>query len=351
MGNRLVSYCTFLLWTLATVCPFCSTSQSPRNVNSSFVEISVHGGFFSVGTIGVTLTEEGLFCRYSGSPFYPELDNYAFVPMAVLDTAKVYRLMEYINKERIYDVKGFQYPDEWVPPVDHQPLVFTLRRQEDTSICRFSYYYKHALIEEMIEQLLHILPKETVPDFRTALNMPEKGFVSLSNKPYDSIAITVLKPKVIYGGDAYTMMMQDETNKNNFLSLGDFVSIRVTNVLPKGDQNILLLTLAGFLYQRLYKDSSISYGFVPYNADIEGIWKVLIEANSFDQQESESIDKGRFAKTIQNDIKIEMFYHNTNSYQSFYFKKNDKRQKRLIRRINALIPKEDKDTFGVSFIH
>jgi hypothetical protein len=336
----------YILAMTALLLPSFVTSQTNDNVvDSSFFEISMHGGYSSVGTVGLILTKEGLFHRISGSPF-TGMESYGFVSMKDLDVRKVNKLMEYIQLNRINEVKGFQYPKEWVTTfTESRPLVIMLHQLHDTSLCHFTYQYKHPLIEEMIGLILDILPKEVALDSQW-FNMPERGLVILSDT-CDSSAIKSLTPILIFDDTICDRKNMEKTGKNKLLSLGDFVSIRITATLPNDGQQTLLLTLAGFLYEKTSANGSKQFGFVSYTDEIEEIWNVLTLANGKHFLGLNEIRENKRTKQSSNNIIVEMFHHNTLTYKSFCFNNGDKAHAALLQGMNNLIPKKDRDSYAI----
>lgn len=338
-GKSVVILCAMLF-------PFMAFSQVNKDSKCPFFEISIHGGLFSIGTDELFLAEEGLFYRHTDfggiGPSY-----YGFLPFSDLDTAKAEHLMEYVCLNRIDEIKGFQYPEEWQPAVDRMPLIFYIHRKGDSSVCHFQYYYKHELVEELIELFMDILPQDIASDYRKNLNVPKRGFLFLPDNYADTTSIYVQKVKVIYDDTCQVRPRPAKTDDDHVLSLGDFVSVRITDSLADGSKKTLMLTLAGFLYQIKSADGSLQYHFIPYDEKIETIWNVLAWINN-SQKRHDFIGEFNNNNIPICPIKIELFYHKTLTYQMFCYSKKSKMQKGLQRRMNELIPKQDKKMFGIS---
>lgn len=310
-----------------------------------FFEVSMHGGYSSLGTVGLTITQEGLFFRQAASPFH-KVDYYSFVPMANLDDRKVNALMEYIQWNRIYEVKAFQYPKEWVTSFEERgPVSFTLHRSNDTSLCHFTYQYKHPLIEEMIRLIMDILPKEVALD-SLCFSMPKRGLVILSDTG-DTSTMKSLKPIVLFKDTVCNRKNLEENGKNKSLSIEDFVSVRITATYPNDDQQIVLLTLAGFLYETISADGFVQFGFVPYKDGMESIWDILVFANN-NYLGFNTDDKYKHINKSSNNINVEVFYHNTLTYKSFHFNRDDIKQRAFLRKMNKMVPKRVRRTYKIT---
>lgn len=330
----------------AIVFPFMAFSQVKKDSKCPFFEISIHGGLFSIGTDELFLAEEGLFYRHTDfwgiGPSY-----YGFLPFSDLDTSKAKHLMEYVCLNRIDEIKGFQYPEEWQPAADRMPLIFYIHRKGDSSVCHFQYYYKYELVEELMESFMDVLPQNMASDYRNKLNVPERGLLFLPDNYADTTSNYAQKAKVVYEDTCRLRPHPAKTDDNHVLSLGDFVSVRITESLANGSEKTLMLTLAGFLYQIKSADGSLQYHFIPYDEIIEAIWDVLAWINN-NQKRHDDIGQYKNDDVPECPMKIEFFYHKTLTYQMFCYSKKSKMQKGLQRRMNALIPKQDRKMFGFS---
>ena len=345
--HKFVTFLKSVVVLCATFFPFMALSQVNKDSECPFFEISIHGGLFSTGTDGLLLTEEGLFYRHMDflgiNPSY-----YGFLPFSDLDIAKVRYLLEYVYLNRIDEIKGFQYPEEWQPSVDCMPLVFIIHRKGDSSVCHFQYYYKHALVEELVVSFIDVLPQNIASDYRRNFNASERGIILLSDNYGDTTSVYAQRAKVVYGDTCQAKPNPAKTDKKHVLSLGDFVSVRITESLADGGEKTLILTLAGFLYQIKPAHEPLHYHFIPYDEEIETIWNLLAWINNSHIIRHDYIEKSNNEDIPENNIKFELFYHNTLMYQAFCYHKKSKKQKGLLRRMNMLIPKQDKKLFGIS---
>lgn len=325
--------------------PTHATAQRNKEHDDLFFEVSMHGGYSSLGTVGLMITQEGLFFRQAASPFH-KVDYYGFVPMANLDDRKVNALMEYIQWNRIYDVKAFQYPKEWVTSFEERrPVAFTLHRPNDTSLCHFTYQYKHPLIEEMIRLIMDNLPKEVALD-SLCFSMPERGLV-ISEDINDTSAMKSLKPEVLFDDTVCVRKNLEEIGENKLLSIEDFVSVRITATHSNDDQQILLLTLAGLLYETISADGFVQFGFVPYKDGMESIWDILVFANN-NYLGFNTDDKNKRINKSSSNINVEIFYHNTLMYRSFHFNRDDIKQRAFLRKMNKMVPKRVRRTYKIT---
>lgn len=143
---------------------------------NDFVGIKITGGLTALGTESVSLQREGLI--YWSNPFFSNIfskekreEVTKLVPWTELDQKKVFKIMQYVYDNKLYDYQPVS-PPEGAILTEGNPTTISFLIIRNGSYSEIYYKYCDEKLDKLIRMINNLIPQKDREHFRMCTYCP-----------------------------------------------------------------------------------------------------------------------------------------------------------------------------------